>query len=847
MKTRILLLTVMGLFIVTALLWGQSTDKFNDGYLTIYKAQAPASASTFPLSCSTTSTSTTITTSSTASLSVGMSVTGTGIPANSTISTIPDGTTFTISNAATATGTNSLTISFTLSCTTTITNATVTTASTALLSIGMSVTGTGIASNTAILSITDGTTFTITINATASGTNTLAFNSINVSAGTAIALEEYSPTTAGQTSPNFSIALPTTGGTKVVSSGSATSAGAISRSENGRYVLVPGYNGSLSDLNTTFTTNGTIRKIDGTGSLTDGISANATQWLSANNNLRGATSDDGSNYWISGGTIGVQYINNTTTVTTICTSPANTRVINIFNGQLFFSTSSGTNGIYQIINAGNPKPTAVGTTTSTISAASTAPYGFSVSPDGLTIYAFSSANQISRFTYSGTYTPSTWTYSGGTWSSASTGFTLTAATGIAVDWSGYAFSTGTNGAKIFACNPTTLVSGNDNGTGAVTTTILYAISGTGNNAFRGLAFSPIKQTVSKGTSTPATGNLTPSTVDAPLFQFNISADEGNSTLKKAIISTSGTATIATVPGGVDVSTFKLIDDANGNGVYDGGETLLSTGTVSGSTIIFSGISLSSYITQGLNKNFLVVGTVSAAATNGHTLTMSIASTNTINSNNYTSNITNAGGSLVTIGVLAPTGNTLTTLPVELTSFTAITKDRSVELAWKTATEVNNYGFEIERRLSTKDENWTKIGFVAGNGTTNAPQSYSYVDARATGTVSYRLKQIDRDGKFEYSSVVEATVAEAATFSLNPNYPNPFNPATNVTFGIEKTGLVTLRVYNVLGGEVATLVNTTMDAGSHSVAFDARNLPSGVYYARLQSGTQTATQRMMLMK
>ena len=114
-------------------------------------------------------------------------------------------------------------------------------------------------------------------------------------------------------------------------------------------------------------------------------------------------------------------------------------------------------------------------------------------------------------------------------------------------------------------------------------------------------------------------------------------------------------------------------------------------------------------------------------------------------------------------------------------------------------------------------------------------------------MSYRLKQIDRDGKFEYSSVVEATVAEAATFSLNPNYPNPFNPATNVTFGIEKTGLVTLRVYNVLGGEVATLVNTTMDAGSHSVAFDARNLPSGVYYARLQSGTQTATQRMMLMK
>jgi hypothetical protein len=148
----------------------------------------------------------------------------------------------------------------------------------------------------------------------------------------------------------------------------------------------------------------------------------------------------------------------------------------------------------------------------------------------------------------------------------------------------------------------------------------------------------------------------------------------------------------------------------------------------------------------------------------------------------------------------------------------------------------------------QSSNWESVGFVKGAGASNSAHAYTFSTlVSVSGTYEFRLKQIDRDGKFEYSNTVEATIVEAATFSLNPNYPNPFNPATNITFSTEKTGIVTLRVYNILGGEVATLVNTTMDAGSYSVSFDARNLPSGIYYARLQSGTQTAIRRMMLMK
>jgi hypothetical protein len=194
------------------------------------------------------------------------------------------------------------------------------------------------------------------------------------------------------------------------------------------------------------------------------------------------------------------------------------------------------------------------------------------------------------------------------------------------------------------------------------------------------------------------------------------------------------------------------------------------------------------------------------------------------------------------------------LPVELTAFTAGSNGTTVSLQWRTATEVNNHGFEIEKLSNSKiikfqNSAWEKIGFVEGNGTTNAPKSYSFVDASANGTALYRLKQIDRDGSFSYSPTVEVTISGAPTaFALEQNYPNPFNPSTTISFTLQNTGVTTLKVYNVVGQEVATLVNEVLETGVlHQKQFNAGSLSSGVYFARLTSGSQAQIKKLQLMK
>ena len=188
--------------------------------------------------------------------------------------------------------------------------------------------------------------------------------------------------------------------------------------------------------------------------------------------------------------------------------------------------------------------------------------------------------------------------------------------------------------------------------------------------------------------------------------------------------------------------------------------------------------------------------------------------------------------------------TASVLPVELTTFTASIEKNNVSLNWHTATETNNYGFDIERKSNA---NWSKAGFVQGHGTTNAPQSYRYSDNSATGKVAYRLKQIDRDGKFEYSKEVEATVSVPTIFALSQNYPNPFNPTTFIEYSIASASNVTLKVYDLLGREVAVLVNELMAAGSYSALFDASHLSSGVYFYRLDAGNFSGVKRLSVMK
>jgi hypothetical protein len=185
------------------------------------------------------------------------------------------------------------------------------------------------------------------------------------------------------------------------------------------------------------------------------------------------------------------------------------------------------------------------------------------------------------------------------------------------------------------------------------------------------------------------------------------------------------------------------------------------------------------------------------------------------------------------------------LPVELTSFTAQTTSEGVRLSWTTASELNNSGFEVQR--STNQTNWATLGFVRGAGTTTEAQSYSFVDASASGRVFYRLKQVDFDGQFEYSNIIEVNAGVPKTFALEQNYPNPFNPSTAISYQLPVAGNVSLKVFDMLGKEVATLVNARQEAGAYTVNFNANNLSSGVYFYRLQAGNFVQTRKMMLVK
>jgi hypothetical protein len=210
------------------------------------------------------------------------------------------------------------------------------------------------------------------------------------------------------------------------------------------------------------------------------------------------------------------------------------------------------------------------------------------------------------------------------------------------------------------------------------------------------------------------------------------------------------------------------------------------------------------------------------------------------------------------------------LPVELTSFTAASTGSAtaVVLNWTTATEVNNYGFEVERSLVIGNqslENWEVIGFVEGNGNSNSPKDYSFIDAcpfgenPSSGNLQYRLKQIDTDGSYQYYSTiaeVEITITgieDPATsglpteFSLSQNYPNPFNPETRIEYQVAKFEMVSLKVYDVLGNEITTLVNETKAPGKYEIKFDGSELSSGMYLYKLQAGQFVQTRKLLLLK
>jgi len=208
------------------------------------------------------------------------------------------------------------------------------------------------------------------------------------------------------------------------------------------------------------------------------------------------------------------------------------------------------------------------------------------------------------------------------------------------------------------------------------------------------------------------------------------------------------------------------------------------------------------------------------------------------------------------------------LPVQMSSFTASASRLNAELKWRTESEVENHGFEVERRVVSGPETfnlppeadppsaekpettWLTVGFIPGAGTSSSPRDYSFVDKPdQPGRYAYRIKQIDHSGAFTYTSALEVNIGLAPMeFNLAQNYPNPFNPTTTIEFTLPQDGRVVLKIYDLQGREVATLVDEERHAGVyHQVLFDASRLASGLYFSRLQSGGLQSVKKIVLLK
>ncbi len=186
-------------------------------------------------------------------------------------------------------------------------------------------------------------------------------------------------------------------------------------------------------------------------------------------------------------------------------------------------------------------------------------------------------------------------------------------------------------------------------------------------------------------------------------------------------------------------------------------------------------------------------------------------------------------------------------PVELSSFTSTVTNKDVKLNWSTSEELNNSGFDIER--SVVNGEWSKIGNVAGNGTTSDPKNYEFTDRNLnSGKYNYRLKQIDFNGNFAYYNLSEEIVIGIPErFSLSQNYPNPFNPTTKIDFALPRDGNVKITVFDNSGKQIAEIVNGFRSAGYHTVEFNAANISSGVYFYKLESNEFSKVMKMTIIK
>jgi hypothetical protein len=187
----------------------------------------------------------------------------------------------------------------------------------------------------------------------------------------------------------------------------------------------------------------------------------------------------------------------------------------------------------------------------------------------------------------------------------------------------------------------------------------------------------------------------------------------------------------------------------------------------------------------------------------------------------------------------------TIVPVQLITFNAKVDNNNVYLSWVTANELNNLGFEIQRKETRE---WERIGFIEGKGTTNQIHNYSYNDNNLkTGKYAYRLKQIDLDGTYKYSNEIEVEVINIESYFLTQNYPNPFNPTTSIVFGVKEKSDVRIVLFNTIGQEIAEIVNEEKEPGQYTLTLNAETLANGVYFYQMQAGEFIATKKMVVLK
>ncbi len=328
-------------------------------------------------------------------------------------------------------------------------------------------------------------------------------------------------------------------------------------------------------------------------------------------------------------------------------------------------------------------------------------------------------------------------------------------------------------------------------------------------------------------------NVNPGQSDQPIGRFALSSVDAGSIFNYIWITLNGTRSGS--------SSFKIWvsnDDVFDSGIDTQIGTTVNSDPGAGNQIFFTALNQS---LSASDKYYFLTSNLTAGATGDIQAIISGDKDLMLGYSTAISSISNISLSTSAIP-----------LPVELDLFNANVSENNINLYWQTATEVNNYGFEVERKILKQVQNdnavWEKLGFVNGNGNSNSSKDYSFVDTKvSTGKYSYRLKQIDNDGQFEYSKTIEVDFNAPNKFELSQNYPNPFNPSTTIRFNLPEASIVKLTIFNILGQEIRTLVNEFRESGINAINFDASDLNSGMYIYKIEAGNFVQTRKMTLLK